>query len=79
MSKMNIARIKQTQLHKDILLVFGSIANASRVLGFHKTTIYKYAKRNCIPEIHVPQFIKGFDEAEKNLAKLRKTILKVKT
>ena len=76
MSKMNIARIKQTQLHKDILLVFGSMANASRILRFPKITIYKYAKRNCIPEKHIPAFTKGFDDAEKNLAKLRKKMLK---
>lgn len=77
MSKMNIQRIKQTQLHKDILLVFGSMANASRVLGFPKVTIYKYAKINRIPEKHIPQFIKGFDAHEKNTAKIRKKMLGV--
>lgn len=76
MTKMNIQRIKQTKLHQEILLVFGSMANASRILGFPKITIYKYAKRNRIPERHIPQFTKGFDEAEKNLADLRKKMLK---
>ena len=72
---MNIARIKQTQLHKDILEVFGSMANAARILGFHKTAIYKCAKRNRIPEKHIPRFIKGFDDAEKNLTRLRKILI----
>lgn len=76
MSQMNIQRIKQTKLHQQILLVFGSMANASRILDFPKITIYKYAKRNRIPDRHIPKFIKGFNDAEKNLDSLRKTILK---
>ena len=74
MSNMNIQRIKQTQLHKDILEVFGSMANAARRMKTGKPPIYD-AKDNPIPDRLIPKFIEGFDAQEKATADLRKKLI----
>lgn len=57
-----------------MLLALGSVANTARVLGIHKPVAYKI-KDGIVPEQHIPQLIKGFDRAEKNLAKFKKQVL----
>ena len=75
---MQTKRLKKNKLHKLLLKCFGSVINAGRALGFSKQAIYCWINPDGTDKPPRHKLAKGFDEHEKDIAKLKK-MLGVKT
>lgn len=72
---MKTARLNQNKLHKLLLKCFGSVTNAGRALGFTKDAVYRWIRPDNTTKPSRHKLARGFDEHEKNVAKLKKMLL----
>lgn len=76
-NKMQTERLDKNELHKQLIICFGSIPHAGHALRYaEKSAYYWINNQTKKPSRH--KLAKGFDEHDKDLAKL-KVMLGLKT
>ena len=71
--KMQVERLEQNDLHKQIIKCFGSVLHAGHALGFSKQAIYCWINGSTSkPPRHKLDW--GIAEHRKNISKLKKML-----